>query len=104
MRLANFLKRALPLILLDLVGVIVSFWVALLFRFDGLIPHASMQVLPLVLPLVLLAHLVSNSIFKLYHRLWRYASSYEVVAIGAAVALTTLFCMTISLVWSVERP
>ena len=57
---------SLPLILLDAVAVVVSFWLAMAFRFDGQIPSAYLQYLLLAMPSVVAVFILCNNAFNLW--------------------------------------
>ena len=42
--------------------------------------------------------------FRLYQRLWRYASAQEVVSIGESVVVSTLLVLVVDLFWPSIRP
>ncbi len=46
----------------------------------------------------------TNYLFRLYHRIWRYASAGEIVVIAAAVATSTVLLTLTDLLWSGRRP
>ncbi|MEP7188578.1 MAG: SDR family NAD(P)-dependent oxidoreductase, partial [Roseiflexaceae bacterium] len=95
---------ALPLVLIDAAAVVVSFWLALAFRFDGEIPISDLQFLLLVLPTIVAIFIVSNLAFGLYRYVWRYTSAAEVLMIGAAATVSMLFTLGLSLLWIGQRP
>lgn len=45
-----------------------------------------------------------NYLFRLYHRIWRYASAGEIVVIGAAVGTSTAILTLVDLLWPQRRP
>jgi FlaA1/EpsC-like NDP-sugar epimerase len=95
---------ALPLILLDAVAVVVSFWLAMAFRFDGQIPAAYLQYLLLALPSVVAVFILCNLVFGLYGCIWRYTSAVEAVTIGMAGVVGTLLVLGADLLWQGYRP
>src|SRR3954452_8525413 len=90
---------ALPLILLDAVAVVVSFWLAMAFRFDGQIPSAYLQYLLLALPSVVAVFVLCNLAFGLYGCIWRYTSAVEAVTIGMASVAGTLLVLGGEMIW-----
>jgi FlaA1/EpsC-like NDP-sugar epimerase len=96
--------QIMPLITLDTLSVVASFWLAMAFRFDGAIAAVELQWLVLSLPVVVVTYLVMNSIFGLYRYLWRYASADAVLAINASAASSTLLLFGWTMLWRAERP
>src|SRR5262245_56465012 len=97
-------RNALPLLLSDITSVVVSFWLALAFRFDGRIPEVDLRVLFLALPAIVAIFIVSNLAFGLYRYVWRYTSANEVLMIGTAAATSTFLLLGVSMMWKVGRP
>jgi FlaA1/EpsC-like NDP-sugar epimerase/lipopolysaccharide/colanic/teichoic acid biosynthesis glycosyltransferase len=105
MGLPAALRHGLPLVLLDALGVLLAFWAALLFRFDGSVPPESARAITQAMPLILASFVAGNHLSRLYHALWRYTGSREVVRIAAATAASTLALVVIlSLIWGGARP
>jgi FlaA1/EpsC-like NDP-sugar epimerase len=99
-----FIEQSLPLMLLDGIGVVASFLLALAFRFDGRVPGAALQALLVAVPVILPIYWVMNLLFGLYRRLWRYTSVQEVVTIIGSAATSTLVVLGLNLLWLAERP
>ncbi len=95
---------ALPLVLLDAAAVVVSFGLALAFRFDGEIPTSDVQFLMLALPAIVAIFILCNLAFGLYRYVWRYTSATEVLTIGAASIASMLFILGASMLWPAQRP
>jgi len=87
--LQRSLERYLPLLPLDALVVLLSFGLALLLRFEGLVPQEYLRQFVQVMPLVILLYLAVNGVAGLYSRLWRYASASEAITIFAAVVVST---------------
>ncbi|MGQ9569078.1 MAG: polysaccharide biosynthesis protein [Anaerolineae bacterium] len=92
----------MPLAMLDALVVLVSLLLAW---------SARAVTTPLAFsPLFLFAAVavgtawVTNYAFRLYHRLWRYASAGEIVAIGAATATSAAVLFLADLLWPGTRP
>jgi FlaA1/EpsC-like NDP-sugar epimerase len=83
-------KRMTLLIILDLFIVWVSIVTAYLFRFDGLIPPAFVQQMMLYSIVSSLMCLGFMRYFKLYNRVWQYASTGEMIAITKSVTAGVL--------------
>jgi len=90
--LANGIRKwAVPLILLlaDVVAVNLGWRLGLWLRFEGLIPRLfveSRHVLDLPVNLI---HIACFAGLGLYHRLWRYADSRDVLRLGLAAGVAT---------------
>jgi FlaA1/EpsC-like NDP-sugar epimerase len=93
-----------PLALWDAISVIVSFVLALAFRFDGRVSASYMRSFGSFIPLLIAVYCITNTLFGLYNRLWRYASMQEVFTIGFAAATGTILLVLASLLWPRERP
>src|SRR5690242_9850695 len=94
---------ALPLIMLDAAAVVVSFWFAMLFRFDGQISLEYVQSLLLELPAIVAIFILSNLAFGLYRCIWRYTSAIEALTIGAASLASTTLILCIDLLGKGDR-
>ena len=97
------LKYGAP-VLADLLGVVFAFYLALALRFAGQAPLLYLALFrQYVLPIAFI-YCLFNGFHGLYNRLWRYASSEEVVPIVESVAMGTLVTTAGDLLWSPERP
>lgn len=80
-------KYLLPMFLasLDIIGVILAAFISIYLRFDSdKIPANYLSMLISYLPLAVIIYLLSFYVFKLYGRIWRYASATELIAIVMA--------------------
>ncbi len=81
-------RYLLPCILLltDIVTMFVSSWLAVLIRFSMDVPQYPYYMAAIManLPLFILIHLGFFYQFKLYHRVWRYAGTRDLIAIALA--------------------
>jgi len=108
--LAQLRRRYMHPVLLDLIVVVASFYLALILRFSGERPGdvaAMFRYAGLLTDhifLVAFIFAVSASIFGLYNRIWRYASGQEVPAILGAGGMGTLVVLIMTLLWGAERP
>jgi UDP-GlcNAc:undecaprenyl-phosphate GlcNAc-1-phosphate transferase len=80
--------RRLVEVLVDFAIVCVSFLLSYLLFVDGLGTYVERGIFLSALPLLLLVRYVAFVLFGIYRRVWRYASARDLVAIGAAVALS----------------
>lgn len=80
-------KYLLPMFLasLDIISVILAAFISIYLRFDSdKIPANYLSLLISYLPLTVVIYLISFYLFKLYGRIWRYASATELIAIVMA--------------------
>jgi len=86
----NIKQRKVLLAILDAFLVNIAFILGLLIRFEGSVPSEFFAAYyKLALPFTVV-WLLSFYIFRLYHRLWKYASIGELTAIIGAVSVGTL--------------
>jgi FlaA1/EpsC-like NDP-sugar epimerase len=86
-RIVAHLRRDVPLVLLDVAVTTAAYLVPLVLRFEGRVPGGYWESFWLFMPLVVMVHLATNLMFRLYGHMWRYASVEEARrVIGAAVA------------------
>ncbi|MBU1748400.1 MAG: hypothetical protein KKA73_11985, partial [Chloroflexi bacterium] len=108
--LRRILRRYTYTLLLDALLVVLVYYLALGLRLSGEMPadygylvHYAGAMAP-YLPFVTLVYLLSNAIFGLYNRIWRYASSQEAVNILGAAAVATGVVLVADVLWGVNRP
>lgn len=77
-------------LIIDGLFLNLSAYCALLLRFDGNIPSQYIQVYYHLAPLITLVGLICMLLFKLYNRMWQYASIGELVAIVKATTCSQL--------------
>lgn len=80
-------KYLLPMFLasLDIISVILAAFISIYLRFDSnKIPANYLSLLISYMPLTVAIYIVSFYLFKLYGRIWRYASATELIAIVMA--------------------
>lgn len=80
-------KYLLPMFLasLDIISVILAAFISIYLRFDSdKIPANYLSLLISYMPLTVVIYIVSFYLFKLYGRIWRYASTTELIAIVMA--------------------
>ena len=100
----NFQKvylRRLVLMALDALLVGVSLLIALLLRFEGRVPLEYYWLALQLVPVAILVFPAWFYIFRLYHRLWEYASVQELYAIvtSLATAMLTFVVIVYLLPW-----
>jgi FlaA1/EpsC-like NDP-sugar epimerase len=85
-RFVRYVRRDVPLILLDAVAIVTAYLTTLVLRFEGRVEPEYWASFWLFLPLILAAHLGMNMAFRLYGHMWRYASAEEARRVIGAVA------------------
>ena len=85
----SVLKRSGYLMVLDGLIVALSFYLALPARFAGRPPQQWLDGLFELLPIAILVFLITNYVFGLYHRIWQYAATTEVVPVSLSAAVAT---------------
>ena len=85
------------LILMDALIVTIVSYLAFFIRFEGKIDITHNQLMLSSLPLLVLIRIAIFYIFGLYHRLWRYASISELLAITAAVTVSSVVILIVSM-------
>src|SRR5215217_3403562 len=98
------LQDALPLMGLDAISIVLSFWLALVFRFDARIPVVGTQLLTFSIPAIVVIFVLANLALGLYRHVWRFTSAHEVLVIGAAAASSTLLLTFADLMFTNGRP
>jgi len=98
------IKRYAPLIVFDALLVAFSFYLALPMRFAGMPPDPYLDALQSLVPFVVLVYVVTNYLFRLYHRIWRYASAQEVIAIAVSAVIATLVTVIADVLWPAGQP
>ena len=83
-RIVAHVRRDVPLAFLDMVAVVVAYLVPLVLRFEGSVPSEYWASFWSVVPLLVGLHLAFNFVFRLYGRMWRYASIDEARRVIAA--------------------
>lgn len=70
---------------LDIISVILAAFISIYLRFDSnKIPSNYLSLLISYMPLAVAIYIISFYLFKLYGRIWRYASATELIAIVMA--------------------
>lgn len=83
----NLSLRKIVLLLADAVFVNLSIYIMLLLRFDGAVPHEYGQAFLSLIPLCTFIFISSFILFRLYNRVWEYASIGEMLAILKATVI-----------------
>lgn len=76
-------------VVIDAVLAALALIGAYLIRFDGRIYPPYLQQLVVLLPAFVCAHLVTNWLYGVYRRLWRYTGLTEILELGSAILTVT---------------
>jgi len=96
-------KRIL-LLLIDIVLINLAIYIALIFRFDGLIPEHYVRVLANSFIYITLIELVAFYFFGLYKSLWSYASIDELIQVFFAAATGSIGAFVYGTIAGVRLP
>lgn len=83
-------KKQRIFIIIDVLLVIFSLYVALLLRFDFGIPVEYISFFKMNIVPVLLLTIIFNNVFNLYKHIWKYASVEELISIIYSISLTNI--------------
>ena len=81
--------KSFYLLLVDALIVAIVPYISLFLRFEGNVDPNYYNLLFKYIPAILFIRLTTFYVFGLYHRLWRYASIDELLAISGAVTLSS---------------
>ncbi|MBI3945560.1 MAG: hypothetical protein HY321_06560 [Armatimonadetes bacterium] len=97
-------KRQLLQVLLDMVLIPVAFIGAHLLRYEGAPPMATAEVLPEVLPMVLVAKLLSMALCRGYGGVWRHAGMDDALRAGTGSTVGSLLSAALLMLTGVLPP
>ena len=105
-KLAKSRRYLVMLLLVITDGIIVSVtpYLALWLRFDGTVDQRVMDTVWSMLPLIVCLRIVTFYLFRLYHRIWRYASINELMVVVMAVSVSSLVIYSFSHAMGVVLP
>lgn len=91
------IRDKLKLILIDAIILSVVPIIALLLRFEGIIPVQEFQIFRTCLPWMVLISLAIFYFYGMYHRIWHYARIRDLIAIIGAATLSqaAIFIVTV---------
>jgi FlaA1/EpsC-like NDP-sugar epimerase len=98
----NYSRRMTVLVLMDILIVGVSIYTSYLFRFDGDIPeiYVGQSFIYLIISALLSAAFLHY--FKLYNRVWQYASIGEMISLFNAVTISCIVSYVVTCFLSVR--
>ena len=92
------------LILIDTAIIALVPYLSLFIRFDGAIANPYLTTLQSYLPQAILIQLITFYMFRLYHRLWRYASIHDMIMIVSAVSVSSLLIIAYTIFLQAYMP
>ena len=102
-RVVSHVKRDAPLVLLDIAVVVPAYMLALVVRLEGVVPPDRWRAFWVFVPVLILAHLLSNFLFGLYGQMWRYASVQEARRLLLAGGTSLILLLGITAILSASR-
>lgn len=93
------LSRFTVAVVLDALIVVVAFHLALLAQFAGRPPAIEMQELWRLLAYGVAAFLLTNLLFGIYHRIWRFAGFSDLLTLVASALVATLTTSVVNSYW-----
>jgi FlaA1/EpsC-like NDP-sugar epimerase len=104
-RLKREMVRYLPSVAVDGVIATSCFAIALILRFGGRVPLYYLDWFSVAAPYIAAAYCLSAMAFRLYQRIWRYASLYDLMVLTGAVAVaTTTLLIADAIVYPLDHP
>jgi len=88
---------------MDIVLIPLAYYLALVFRFEGQIPHFYLSILLRWMSAIVLIYIVVNSLSGVYRRLWIYASGREVILLAGSVGTSTLIVFVATALWPTRQ-
>jgi len=98
----NYWLRLISMIIFDTLLVIASVYISLLLRFDGRIDPTYYQAFIDLIPWFAVISLASLYFFRIYHRMWQYASLGELYSIVKAISTSML--IIVALIYTLPLP
>lgn len=98
-----YYMRTITLVLIDIIFINLSVYIALLLRFDGLVPPQHLAQYITLIPLITLVSLFFLVIFQLYNRVWEYASLDEMFAIVRATTFSLVIIVSITYLFGLTK-
>ena len=84
------------LVIADILTVSMAPYLSLWLRFDGVVEQVLSDTVWSLLPLIICTRIAVFYVFRLYHRMWRYASINELIVILMAVSVSSLLIYSLS--------
>ncbi len=97
-------KRSFVEMVLDLIAISLSFYTAMLLRFEGELNPARLHQIWVTLPILIPVKLVIFYAFGLYRSMWRYLGFVDLINISRAVSLSSVVIVLFLLgIWRFEN-
>jgi FlaA1/EpsC-like NDP-sugar epimerase len=90
----RFFQRSL-LVILDIVGLSIAYWLAFQFRFEFHIPPDQLTLVLASWPYVVAAHYAGLYLLQVPRMSWRYMTMRDTIRVGFAVTLSTTFLVIV---------
>lgn len=97
-------KRRMTFLFFDIALCMLSFYVAMLMRFEGQIPASEMQLTFSIIPVVAIVRAPFFVYFGLYQTLWQYLGIQELFSIIKATVASSVFFAFISFLLQMDFP
>ena len=98
------LRDKLKFVLLDAVILILMPILALMIRFEGVLPDKELTVLLGWLPIFVVISLAVFVAYGIYHRIWHYARVRDLIAIVGAVSLSVAMMFVVDIFMGMHIP
>lgn len=98
------LRDKLKFVLLDAVILILMPILALMIRFEGVLPDKELTTLLSWLPIFVVISLAVFVAYGMYHRIWHYARVRDLVAIVGAVSLSVAMMFVVDIFMGMHIP
>ncbi|MGD2164532.1 MAG: nucleoside-diphosphate sugar epimerase/dehydratase [Anaerolineae bacterium] len=93
---ASLARQYIRRISLDVLIIIVAFFLGWLARFDGRVPASEWDLLSRRMVPIITVYVVVNSAAGIYRRLWAYASFRDVIILSETIGLSTLALVSVN--------
>ena len=93
----SYTKRFLFFLLADIASIAISLFLSFLFHFDFDLNVPYLTLMPGVLPYFVVVKLLSFGIFRIYRMTWRYVGIFDLVNIVAALLVSAMALIILSL-------
>jgi len=100
--LRKFSQRTFYLLAVDAALMIAAFYIALILRFDGEVPLQFLGALLYLIPFIVTVNLGFLLAFKLYGRVWEYASWEELFSIIKAATCGSILVFALTAVFQLR--
>ena len=101
-RIRRSVRRYFELVTSDAIVVIISLWLAWSVR--AVTTTLLIEPVFLFTLICILIYWLSNFLFRLYHRIWKYASAVDVIPIAISSMVGTGIVVGLDLVWEEPHP